>query len=262
MWDNAPLLRNIANTLFVFSVGAALYGAAYYVTHLPGLFPLHSVRLSAVPQRVEAEKVLRVARNEVQGNFFTVDIERLRKSLEKLPWVRNVSIRREFPDSLEVRLEEHQVLGRWNGAALVNRQGEVFVADSEKMVPEAAPRAFPYGDSKQALPDFVGPDGEAVEVTRQYAQFNQQLAELNLQADQIVLSPRHAWQLHLSNGMVLELGREDMQQRLARFVEVYPYSLAAQKIEDRKQRTEGAVAYVDLRYRNGFAVRRITNDRG
>ena len=45
--------------------------------------------------------------------------------------------------------------------------------------------------------------------------------------------------------MVLELGREDMQQRLARFVEVYPYSLAA--LQDK-------VKYVDLRYRNGFAV--------
>ena len=53
---------------------------------------------------------------------------------------------------------------------------------------------------------------------------------------------------------MLELGREEMQQRLARFVAVYPYSLALQGAEDRGQRTEGAVRYVDLRYRNGFAV--------
>jgi len=47
--------------------------------------------------------------------------------------------------------------------------------------------------------------------------------------------------------MLLKLGREQSQQRLARFV-------AAQGTEDRGLRTEGAVAYVDLRYRNGFAV--------
>src|ERR1700693_5964235 len=116
MWDNAPLLRNIANALIAFSVLAMLYGVIYYAVHLPGLFPLQSVRLSAVPQRVDAAEVLQVMRNEVQGNFFTVDIERLRQSLEKLPWVRNVSIRREFPRSLEVRLGEQQALARWTNS--------------------------------------------------------------------------------------------------------------------------------------------------
>jgi cell division protein FtsQ len=228
MWDNAPLLRSIANALIVLSLCAMLYGAAHYVTHLPGLFPLQSVRLSVAPQRVEAKQVLQIVRTEVHGNLFTVDIERLKKSLEKLPWVRNVSIRREFPNILAVGLEEHRVLARWNNAALVNQQGEVFFAVSE-----------------QVLPGFAGQDGTTAEITQQYTQFSQQLAALELHVTQIALSPRHAWQLRLSNGMVLELGREDMQQRLARFVEVYPYSLAA--MQDK-------VKYVDLRYRNGFAV--------
>ena len=228
MWDNAPLLRNAANALMVFSALAVLYGTAYYVVHLPGLFPLHSVRLRAAPQQIAAQEVLQVVRNEVQGNFFTVDIERLRMSLEKLPWVRSVNIRREFPGRLSVQLEEHQVLARWNNSALVNRQGEVFSANTER-----------------ELPSFIGREGEAKEVAQQYAEFGQQLAELNLQVMQIAQSPRHAWQLHLSNGMVLELGSDEMQQRLAKFVAVYPYSLAAM---------QATVKYVDLRYRNGFAV--------
>jgi len=232
MWNNASLLRNIANALITFNVMAMLYGAVYYAVHLPGLFPLQSVRLSAAPQRVDAAEVLQVMRNEVQGNFFTVDIERLRQSLEKLPWVRNVSIRREFPRSSEVQLEEYQALARWNNSALVDRQGEVFVAESE-----------------QVMPDFVGQDGTAVEVTQRYEQFSQQLAALDLQVARLVLSPRHAWQLLLSNGMLLELGREDMQQRLARFVAAYPYSLAP---------IQSRVKYVDLRYRNGFAVNGLT----
>ncbi len=234
MWDNAALLRSIANALLGFSVCAVLYGVVYYVTHLPGLFPLHSVRLMAAPQRVDTVDVLQVVRNEVTGNFFTVDIKRLRQSLEKLPWVRGVNIRREFPSRLEVRFEEHQALAHWNDSELVNRQGEIFIVGKDGAA-----------QSEQVLPRFIGPDGSAAEVTQYYTQFDQQLAGLNLQVDKIVLTPRHAWQLHLSNGIVLELGREDTQQRLARFVKVYPYSLAALK-----QR----VKYVDLRYRNGFAV--------
>lgn len=233
MWDNAPLLRNIANALIASSVLAMLYGVIHYAVHLPGLFPLQGVRLSVAPQQVDVAGVLQSVRNDAQGNFFTVDIERFRQSLEKLPWVRNVSIRREYPDELAVQLEEHQVLARWNKDALVNRQGEVFIADS-----------------KQSLPEFTGQNEAAAEVAQNYAEFSRQLDALGLQVTRIALSPRHAWQLRLSNGMVLELGREDMQQRLARFVDVYPYSLAA---------VQSRVKYVDLRYRNGFAVGGLAN---
>lgn len=247
MWDNATLLRNIANALIACSAFATLFGAAYYTVHLPGLFPLQSVRLSAVPQKVVATEVLQIVRSEVRGNFFTVDIERLRRSLEKLPWVRKVSIRREFPDFLRVELEEHQALAHWNNGALVNQQGEIFVAKSE-----------------QVLPSFIGPEEASLEVTQQYLQFRQQLAKINLQATQLVLSPRHAWQVQLSNEMVLELGREEIQQRLARFVVVYPYSLAVMQggVMSKSRDAESAqqdekimrVKYVDLRYPNGFAV--------
>ena len=236
MWDNVPLLRNITGTLLGFSVLAVLCGAVYFTVHLPGLFPLHSVRLSAAPQRVVAGEVLQAVRSGVNGNFFTVDIEHLRQSLEKLPWVRGVTIRREFPGRLAVQLEEHQALARWNNSArfdglraeLVNTHGEVF-----------------NGESEQRLPDFIGSKDDSSEVAQHYGEFSRQLAALDLQVTQLALSPRHAWQLRLSNGLVLELGREQMQQRLARFVAVYPYSLAERA---------GSVRYVDLRYRNGFAV--------
>lgn len=240
VWDNALLLRKIANALMVFSVLAAAYGMVYYIAHLPGLFPVRSVRLSAPPQRISAAELMQVMRSEVRGNLISMDIKRLRQSLEKLPWARSVSVRREFPQSLAVQMEEHQAFARWNNSALVNQYGEIFFAESE-----------------QALPSFIGQDGTATEIAQHYAQFNQQIAELGLSVEQVSLSPRHAWQLRLNNGTVLELGRDDMQQRLARFV-------AVQRTEDGRQMTAGrnAVKYVDLRYRNGFAVRRVTNEKG
>lgn len=243
MWDNATLLRAIANALFGFSVLAVLYGATYYAVHLPGSFPLQSVQLTAAPQRVGAEKVLQTLRSETSGNFFTVDIEHIRQSLEKLPWVRSVSIRREFPHQLVVQLEEHQALARWNNAALVNQYGEVFFVGADRTLETDRTAA-----SDQPLPNLSGPEGTSVEVAQRYAQFSRQIAQLNWEAAQLALSARHAWQLRLNNGMVVELGREDVQQRLARFV-------AAQGAVDLSK-----VKYVDLRYRNGFAVRQ--GDRG
>jgi cell division protein FtsQ len=229
MWDNAPLLRFIANMMFAGCALAVLYGALRYAVHVPSLLPLQYVRLEATPQRVMPEEVLRVVREEVDGNLLTVNIDQLRQSLERLPWVRHVNIRRHFPDALVVSLEEHQPLARWNNNALVNQQGEVFVADSEL-----------------DLPDFIGPTGTSAEVKEAYVRFSQQIAGLDLQVRQLALTPRHAWQMKLDSGVVLELGREEVEQRLARFVTTYPYSLA---------NIQGGLKYVDLRYRNGFAIK-------
>jgi cell division protein FtsQ len=227
MWDNAPLLRAIANLLFGVSVVVLLYGAVRYVLRLPA-FPLNAVQLTAAPRQVSVQQIEHVVHEQIQGNFFTVDLNRTRQAFEKLPWVRKVSVRRKFPWSLEVELEEHEALARWNGNALVNTHGEVFSAKTE-----------------QELPAFVGQPETSVQVAQMYAELSQDLQPLQQEIAQISLSPRFAWQVRLGNGMVLELGREQMQQRMARFVEVYPYSLAT---------LPHAVMHVDLRYRNGFAA--------
>jgi cell division protein FtsQ len=237
MWDNAPLLRSIASALTFFSVVAILYVAGHYVVHQPRLLPIHRVRLVDTPERVLPADVLVVMQREVRGNFFTVDLEKIRHELEKVSWVRNVNVRREFPNSLAIQFEEHQPLARWNDVELVNKQGEVFDAVT-----------------KQVLPKFFGYQGSSAEVAQQYAAFSEQLGGLNLKVTQLSLSPRHAWQLHLDNEMVVELGRESMRQRLSRFVSVYPYGLSGGQAV--VQKGVGTVpAVVDMRYRYGFAVR-------
>ena len=245
MWDKPHLLRMVSSTLFGISLVLALYGALHYALHLP-MFPLRAVQLSAAPHQVNTAQIEAVVRNEVRGNFFTVDLESTRHAFEKLPWVRKVSVRRHFPWRLEVNLEEHMALAYWNSMELVNTHGEVFAAKTD-----------------QVLPKFIGQPDTAAEVTQMYRVFCEQLAPLKQGIVQISLSPRHAWQLRLNNGMVLELGREQPQQRLARFVAAYPYSLAPMQQsyaipntgktphENGQQRT---VNYVDLRYQNGFAA--------
>ncbi len=227
MWDNAPLLRNIANLLFGISLALVVYGTVRYVLSLP-VFPLRTVELTAEPQRVPTELLEKVVREQMSGNFFTVDLNKTRQAFERLPWVRKVSVRRKFPWTLEVDVEEHVALARWNDKDLVNTHGEVF-----------------SGKVEQPLPVFTGQPDTSAQVTQMYSELNGALQPLHQQIAQISLSPRFAWQVKLDKGMVLELGREEMQERLVRFVKVYPYSLAA---------LVRPVNHVDLRYRNGFAA--------
>ena len=228
MWNKPQQLHMISSTLFGISLLLLLYGALHYVLHLPA-FNLRAVHLSATPQQVDAAKIAAVVRNELRGNFFTVDLEATQRAFEKLPWVRSASVRRQFPWQLEVELEEHVALARWNEAELVNTHGEVFLAETA-----------------QVLPLFSGQAENAAEVTKMYREFSEQLAPIEKQIIQINLSPRRAWQLRLNNGMLLKLGREESQQRLGRFVGVAGI----------RDQTAGInMQYVDLRYRNGFAVK-------
>ena len=224
MWNKPQQLNLISGALFFVSFLLVMYGALHYVLHLPK-FNLRAVQLTAVPRQVDATQIEAVVRNELRGNFFTVDLEATQRAFEKLPWVRTASVRRQFPWRLEVDLEEHVALARWNGAELVNTHGEVFVAQTT-----------------QELPLFSGQSENAAEVAQMYRKFSQQLAPLQQQIIQINLSPRRAWQLRLNSGLLLKLGREQTQERMQRFVAAYPSGIRSE------------AQYLDLRYRNGFAV--------
>jgi cell division protein FtsQ len=168
----------------------------------------------------------------LKGNFFTLDLIKARDAFEKLPWARNVSLRRRWPDKLEVSIEEHQALARWGSIALVNTHGELF-----------------HAASGSDLPIFYGPGDGVIEVASQYAEFSKALKLANLEISTLALTPRRAWQVTTTNGMVIELGRVEMQLRLERFADVYTTTIAA---------LNKKISYADLRYPNGFAVRRPT----
>ena len=228
MWNNAAALNRTSDLLLVAAGLIVLYSVIRFAIVQP-VFAMRELRVGGATAHITLEQVEAIARRDVRGTFFTLDLARLRGSFEKIPWVRKVDIRRSWPDRIDVTIEEHQPLARWGNTALVNLQGEVF---------EAAYDA--------TLPVFVGPAGTSREVALQYEQLRGQLAEIGRAPVRVQLSQRRAWRVQLDDGMTLEIGREQVESRLKRFLAAYPRTLLplARRID-----------YVDLRYANGFAVR-------
>jgi cell division protein FtsQ len=231
MWDKPAALDSISTALFAAAFVLAGYAAVHFAMRLP-VFPLREVRITHAIAHVTRAQIEAIVAREVNGNFFTLDLERARSGFEKLPWVRNVNVRRQWPDRLDVSLEEHVPLGRWGTDALVNTYGELFGA------------AFDATPARE-LPLFVGPPGSAKEIAIQYAYFSRSLAALGLVPVQVQVSPRRAWQVRLSTGTTLQLGREHVEARLDRFVAAYERTIG---------RLQRRLSYVDMRYPNGFAV--------
>lgn len=240
MWDNHRLLNAIANGLFALAVLLAAWGGIKVLVESP-LFLLRSIRIEGELRHVGRAEVVNALQGRIAGTFFNMDLEAVRVLFETIPWVRHAEVRRRWPDRLEVRMEEHLPMARWGQPEeqrMVNNHGEVFSA--------------PYGEIEMALPQFSGPAGTAREVGRRYAAFSGILEPLQLQPRTVILSPRYSWQIRLSNGLAVQLGRESdkdgIESRLSRFVAAYPVALAPLA---RGRRLD----YVDLRYSNGFALR-------
>lgn len=229
MWDKPTLLNWIASLLFALSVVVMLYAALFAVVHLP-IFPLREVKVDGELSHVNREQIKLIVAKHLKGNFFTLDLVKARNAFEKLPWARNVSLRRRWPDALEVMIEEHQALARWGTIALVNTHGELF-----------------HAASGSDLPMFYGPGDGVIEVASQYGEFSKILKTANLEIANLALTPRRAWEVTTTDGMVVELGRIEMQPRLEKFVSVYSRTIAGLNMK---------VTYADLRYPNGFAVRK------
>ncbi len=236
LWHR-PALLNLASDVLLLSAAAMLgYALVMWTANRPG-FQLREVVVLTPPGQVSVEQLEYAARSAVSGNFFTVDLAKVRETFEKLPWVRHAQVRRRWPDALELRLEEHQAVAYWTvtgsgDTRLVNRQGEVFVAASNAH-----------------MPVFAGPEGYAPYLLSQYQRFADTLAPLGHALTSVGLSAREAWQLTLDDGLVIRLGRDQKEapaeKRLGRFVEAYPKALAQRPMQ---------VAIVDLRYPNGFAL--------
>ncbi|MCL2871559.1 MAG: cell division protein FtsQ/DivIB [Betaproteobacteria bacterium] len=224
----------ISLTLILLSAAALLWAAGHWLVRLPS-FAFRQVVVRDL-HRADPAHVAAVIRRELKGTFFTMDLDGAQQALRQVPWVRNAGLHREWPDRLEVSIEEFEPFANWNESALVTRDGAVFVA--------------PYDDD---LPELAGRDDEAVAVIERFENWSQKLATLGLDVHAVRHSPRGSWQIEATDksggAQVIELGRDTADARLDRFASVYRKTAGALMRSGRQPE------YIDLRYQNGLAIR-------
>ncbi len=172
-----------------------------------------------------------VAKNDL-GGFFDTDVEAITESMRQLPWLEMVTVRRVWPDTIQLEIRERKAIAYWNRTALLTVDGVVF---------SPAVESYPSG-----LPQLFGPVGTEKNVLKNYITLNADLKRLYLNIDELKLDKRRAWTVRLENGTVLDLGRKEINNRMQRFISIYNDYIAKQG---------NKIDVVDLRYTNGFAVR-------
>lgn len=193
--------------------------------------PIAKVEVTAQFQRVAPIQIEEAVAPYRGAGFLSVDLDTLQASLESIPWIDRARVERRWPRSIRVVVTEHVAAARWGEDGLMNTRGELFIRHSRHIPPE--------------LPQLLGPEGTEAQVAHLYLDAYPRLLAAGMRLSKVELDARGAWELTLANGVQVRLGRQDVPERLERFLRVASPLVATRSNE---------VGYVDLRYSNGFSV--------
>ena len=233
------LMNGAASALFVLAAVVLLAAAVSWLSRAPWL-NIRVIQLEGDLQRNNVATIRANAAPRLAGNVVSLDLDRARAAFEAVPWVRQATLRRVWPDRLAVQLVEHRPVALWlaedGSERLVNDQGEVFEAN--------------LGDVEdEALPQFTGPDGSAASMLSLYRRLAPLFAAQGLPLQTLRLSGRGSWSLQADTGARVQLGRgseDEVVARSERFLRT---------LGPLTERFGSALEQADLRHADGYAVR-------
>ena len=235
------LMNAMASLLFAVAAVLLVGAVMGWVGRLP-VFAIKGVTVTGDVSHYNAITLQANVIPRLQGTFFALDVVAARQVFEAIPWVRHAVVQREFPNRLKVRLQEHQAEAYWGpegDARLINNFGEVFEANIGEL-------------ERENLPRLNGPQGQSVAVLGMLHTLEPLFEPLDMGIDVVELSPLVSWHIELDSGTDMELGggsTTEVVQRLHTFLRTVT------QVTARYQRKPEQLASVDLRHRDGYAIR-------
>lgn len=235
------LMNGTATVLFTLLAVLLLAAAAWWAVRHP-LFAVGSISVQGDVARNSVATLRANVAPQLVGNFFTLDLGAARRSFEQVPWVRSATVRRQFPNRLQVVLEEHRAAAFWGedgGSRLVNSFGEVFEANRGAV-------------EEEGLPRLAGPADQSAQVLAMYRALAPLFEPLDLALQRLTLTTRGSWQAGLDTGADVELGRGTVEEVAAR---TRRFAVTLTEATSRLGRRPEALLSADLRHGDGYAIR-------
>lgn len=226
--DQAFLLVSIACALWLVARLVYIYLAD------PIRYPVTTFKVVANYQHVTREDIETILRQYEQEGFFSMPTRQLSAKLSRLAWVDKVHIHRIWPDTLKVSVIEKKPVAWWNDD-LLTQDGQLLKRNTSGW----------QQDAEAQLPKLSGPKDQQADVLQMFQKLSKLLLTYGLRANALILRDNQSWELTLANGVIIRLGKRDIEYRLLRFCQAYP-EVFADKIEH--------LSAVDLRYGHGMAA--------
>lgn len=192
---------------------------------------IESIAVSGPFQRVTPLQVEEAISDELDAGFFGADVGRMQAKIQALAWIDGATVARRWPNRIAIAVSEQVPAAIWGETGLLNVRGELFVTEARHIPAE--------------LPRLSGPDDRSDDVARRYLAVRDQLIPLGLDVRRVHLDARGAWDMTLTNGIEVRLGRRDVDERTELFLDVVGNIITGRAAD---------IDYVDMRYSNGFTI--------
>ncbi len=214
---------------WIFPLLVMLAGSAY-LYQLDTLLPIKKIKLSGTFEHIAQKDVESVLEGYVGEGFFSLDIHEIQKLLSEKPWTESVSIRRVWPDRLDITIVEREPVARWDEKHLLSDEAIVFGADT---------------DDFRQLPLIHTVKHNAAALLSRYYTLDKRFEALGETLVSLRQDRRGALDIELSDGLLIKVGRDRIEQKISRLITIYEQQILPRRADIRQ---------LDLRYSNGFAV--------
>lgn len=193
--------------------------------------PVKYVRIEGVLQNLSKEELEDALLPWVSVGFLEADMQSIHNAVAALPWVGSVAVTRLWPDTLDIKVIERKPYLRWGKDGFITEQGVIFKPKSVA--------------GHEQLPILNTQEARRLEALDILKGLSLALADQGLVLKELTINDRGAWSLKLAYGPMIMLGREEQVKKLQRFLRTLPLL---------EEHQIAAMAVVDLRYPNGYAV--------
>ena len=252
LWRSPLAINRFAAGLVWLTLLTGLAAVALWVARQPA-FALKSVQVVSLGPPIAnlTKSDIRQAIEQAgQGTALTTPLHDLRDVLEDHAWVRQVSMRRVWPNRLLVWVEEHEPIAIWADGQLINSYGELFSAQAD------------LGQVQERLgcqmPRLLGPVGSHQRVMQRAMALQDELESHKRVLTRLELTEQLSWKAVLDGALVVELGRDQLPSSPIERLQGLLMRLESLEASLETKSGTQRLALADLRYANGFAFRAVS----
>lgn len=199
--------------------------------------PINQVVFTGELKHLDIKQMHKIIEIEMENGFLGVKLDEVSYLLNLEPWVKQVSVKKVWPDTLEINVTEHKPMATLNYQGIISQQGNYF-----------EPKVL---NITKDLPIFYGEVTMINKMTEMYHALSRTLGKFNKTIKTLHLNKQDEWIVEFNRNIKIILGRKHVLQHFSRFLIAFNsnYNQFKNKIDT-----------IDLRYSNGFSVRWKTNN--
>lgn len=224
--------RVVGGGILLTIAAAGFWFSQHLVVRVAERFPIQRIHVLGAVKHVERQALEAALSPYMKENFFGIDLAEVRQTAESMTWIDTANVRKEWPNTLVVTLQERIPVANWGHNQFLSTKGEIFFA--EHVQPDAN------------LPTFIGMEEQAALIAQHYVQMQAVLKDAGLSITTLEMSDRISMTVRLTGGLTLVIDEKESLEKLQRFTAVY-------RLFSEEQRKQ--LLRVDLRYENGLAIK-------